>query len=209
MRLYTYWRSTASYRVRIALALKGLDYSCSFVHLVRAEHKSEAFRRLNPQMRVPALEVDDNNLLTQSLAIVEYLEEIYPFPPLLPADPEGRARIRAVASLISCDIHPLHNSGPLTYLRNVWGRSEDEVSAWIAHWNGSGLTAVEALIGNEGFSFGDEPSLADVFLVPQIYAARRFGGPLEAYPRILLVEQAANAHPAFRAAHPSAQPDAE
>lgn len=160
-------------------------------------------------MRVPALEVDDNNLLIQSLAIIEYLEEIYPFPPLLPADPEGRARIRAVASLISCDIHPLHNSGPLTYLRNVWGRSEDEVSAWIAHWNGSGLTAVEALIGNEGFSFGDEPSLADVFLVPQIYAARRFGVPLEAYPRILLVEQAANAHPAFRAAHPSAQPDAE
>lgn len=211
MKLYTYWRSTSSYRVRIALALKNIAVEQAFVHLVRdgGEQNGPAYRAINPQGRVPALALDDGSVLIQSPAILEYLEEVYPTPALLPADPVARARVRAVAAIIGCDIHALHNVGPLNHLRKVFGCSEAQVSDWIATWMGKGLAAVEALIGDEGFSFGPEPSLADVYLIPQLYAARRFNVPLDACPRILRIEELAASHAAFRSAHPSVQPDAE
>ncbi|MBB4041791.1 maleylacetoacetate isomerase/maleylpyruvate isomerase [Microvirga flocculans] len=211
MKLYTYWRSTSSYRVRIALALKNVEAEQAFVHLVRngGEQKAPAYRAINPQGRVPALELDDGTVLIQSPAILEYLEEVYPEPALLPVDPVARTKVRAVASIIGCDIHPLHNVGPLNHLRTIFGRSEPEVADWIATWVGQGLAAAEALIGDEGFCFGPEPSLADVYLLPQLYAARRFAVPLDAFPRILRVEALAGEHEAFKKAHPSAQPDAE
>lgn len=211
MKLYTYWRSTSSYRVRIALALKNLEVEQAAIHLVRngGEQHGEAYRALNPQERVPTLVLDDGSALTQSPAILEYLEETYPAPPLLPADPTQRAKVRAVAAIIGCDIQPLHNLGPLTYLRRTLGQGEPEVSAWIATWAGSGLKAVEALIGDGPYCFGDAPGLADVYLVPQLYAARRFGVPLDAYPRIRRVEAEAEGHPAFVKAHPANQPDSE
>lgn len=148
-------------------------------------------------------------VIAQSPAILEYLEEAYPAPALLPGDPVERARVRAVAALIGCDIHPLHNIGPLRYLRTELGRPEPEVGGWIAHWIGQGLSAVEAMIGDEAFCFGSEPGMADVYLVPQLYAARRFDVPLDGFPRILRVERVAAEHPAFREAHPANQPDAE
>lgn len=212
MKLYGYWRSTSSYRVRIALALKGLQADQAFVHLVRngGEQHGPAYRRLNPQGRVPTLELDDGSLITQSPAIIDYLEEVYPAPPLLPSDPVRRAQIRAVAAIVGCDIHPLHNVGPLTYLRKTLGHSEPEVSAWIAEWIGRGLAAVEALIDEgDGYCFGPTPGLADLYLIPQLYAARRFSVPLDAYPRILKVEALAADNDAFRQAHPSVQADAE
>ncbi|MFT4130483.1 maleylacetoacetate isomerase [Labrys sp. (in: a-proteobacteria)] len=211
MKLYTYWRSTSSYRVRIALALKGLEVEQAFIHLVRngGEQHGEAYRALNPQERVPTLVLDDGTALTQSPAIIEYLEEAYPVPPLLPANPAQRAKVRAVAAIIGCDIQPLHNLGPLTYLRRTLGQAEPEVDAWIATWAGSGLKAVEALIGDGPYCFGETPGLADVYLIPQLYAARRFGVPLDAYPRIRRVEAEAEGHPAFVKAHPANQPDSE
>lgn len=148
-------------------------------------------------------------VIAQSPAILEYLEEAYPAPALLPGDPVERARVRAVAALIGCDIHPLHNIGPLRYLRTELGRPEPEVGGWIAHWIGQGLSAVEAMIGDEAFCFGSEPGMADVYLVPQLYAARRFDVPLDGFSRILRVERVAAEHPAFREAHPANQPDAE
>lgn len=208
MKLYGYWRSTSSYRLRIALALKGVAAEQAFVHLVRGEQKAEAYRALNPQGRVPTLVLDDGTVLTQSPAIIEYLEEVFPNPPLLPADPLARAKVRAVAAIIGCDVHPLHNVGPLNYLRGPLGRSEEEVSGWIATWIGQGFAAVETMIGEDGYCFGPAPGLADAYLVPQIYAARRFGVPLEVYPRILRVEKLAEEHPAFQAAHPAKQGDA-
>ena len=211
MKLYGYWRSTSSYRVRIALALKGLTADAVPVHLVRGggEHHRPSYRAINPQGRVPALELDDATVLIQSPAILEYLEETHPAPALLPQDPVERARVRAVAAIIGCDIHPLHNSGPLGFLRKSFGHSEAEVAEWIGTWVGQGLAAVEQLIGDDGYCFGREPGLADVYLIPQLYAARRFSVPLDAYPRIRRVEALALDHPAFKAAHPSAQVDAE
>ncbi|MEH3145584.1 MAG: maleylacetoacetate isomerase [Methylobacterium frigidaeris] len=208
MTLHDYWRSTSSYRLRIALALKGLSPERAPVHLVRGEQREPAYLGLNPQGRVPTLVLDDGAVLTQSPAIVEYLEEVHPAPPLLPADPLARARARAVAAIVGCDVHPLHNVAVLAHLRGPLGRPEEEVSAWIARWIGDGFAAIEALIGDEGYCFGPEPGLADLYLVPQLYAARRFGVPLDVYRRILRVEALAAEHPAFAAAHPSQQPDA-
>ncbi|SDI44814.1 maleylacetoacetate isomerase [Pseudomonas panipatensis] len=205
MDLYTYYRSTSSYRVRIALALKGLDVQQLPVNLLQGEQNQPAYRALNPQGRVPTLRSDEGELLIQSPAIIEYLEERYPQPPLLPAEPLARARQRGVAALIGCDIHPLHNVSVLNRLRQL-GVDEDGVNAWIGHWIGEGLTAVEALIGDQGFCFG-APGLADVYLLPQLYAARRFTVDLSAFPRILRVERLALEHPAFRQAHPDAQAD--
>ncbi len=211
MTLYGYWRSTSSYRLRIALALKGLTPEQVPVHLVRngGEHRSETYRRINPQGRVPSLVLDDGRVLIQSPAIIEYLDEVYPDPPLLPADPVARARVRAVAAIIGCDIHPLHNVGPLNHLRRDLGQPEAAVAAWIVRWISEGFAAIEALIGDDGFCFGPEPGLADVYLVPQVYAAQRFAVPLEPFPRIVRATTLAEAHPAFQAAHPSRQPDAE
>ena len=211
MKLYGYWRSTSSYRVRIVLNLKGIAYEQSPVHLVRngGEQNQPEYLAINPQGRVPALDIGDGPALIQSPAIIEYLEETHPTPALLPTAPEARARVRAVAAIIGCDIHPLHNSGPLGVLRKTLGHSEQEVADWIATWVGKGLTAVEQLIGEEGYCFGDSPGLADVYLIPQLYAARRFAVPLDAFPKILRVEALANEHPAVKRAHPSVQPDAE
>lgn len=211
MKLYGYWRSTSSYRLRIALALKGVQVEQSPVHLVRSggEHLSAPYRELNPQARVPIVQLDDGTILTQSPAIIEYLEELHPDPPLLPTAPIARAKVRAVAAMIGCDVHPLHNVGPLNMLRRDLGCTDAQVADWIARWTGDGFRAVEALIGDDGFAFGSEPGLADVYLLPQVYAARRFSVLLDAFPRIRRVESLADAHPAFQAAHPSRQPDAE
>lgn len=208
MKLYGYWRSTSAYRVRIALALKGLEAKQAFVHLVRGEQKNEPYRALNPQGRVPTLVLDDGTALTQSLAIIEYVEEAFPDPPLLPVDPVARAKIRAVAAIIGCDVHPMHNVAVLNHLRSVFGRSEPEISSWIATWIEQGLAAVETMIGEEEYCFGPAPGLADVFLIPQLYAARRFEVPLEPYKRVLRVERLAAEHRAFQMARPANQPDA-
>lgn len=206
MELYTYFRSTSSYRVRIALALKGLDFQSLPVNLLKGEQRESAFLALNPQGRVPALRVDSGALLVQSPAIIEYLEERYPQPALLPAALEQRAQVRGVAALIGCDIHPLHNVSVLNQLRQL-GHDETQVNQWIAHWISQGLAAVEQLIGDSGYCFGAQPGLADVYLIPQLYAAQRFSIDLGGYPRINRVAALAAQHPAFIQAHPSNQPD--
>lgn len=211
MKLYGYWRSTSSYRLRIGLALKGLAPEQVPVHLVRngGEHRTETYRQINPQQRVPSLVLDGGPVLIQSPAIIEYLDEVFPDPPLLPQDPVARARVRAVAAIIGCDIHPLHNIGPLNHLRRDFGRSEEEVGAWIARWICEGFSAVESLINGRDYCFGPAPSLADVYLIPQVYAAQRFGVSLSNFSRINRVVSLAAAHPAFQMAHPSRQSDAE
>lgn len=206
MELFTYYRSTSSYRVRIALALKQLEFQSLPVNLLKGEQRAEHYLALNPQGRVPMLKADSGELLVQSPAIIEYLEEVYPQPALLPHDPVQRARARGVAALIGCDIHPLHNVSVLNLLRET-GQDEDAVNRWIAHWISQGLEAVERLIGDEGFCFGAQPGLADVYLIPQVYAAGRFNVDLGGYPRILRVAGLAEEHPAFVLAHPSRQPD--
>jgi maleylacetoacetate isomerase len=209
MELYTYYRSTSSYRVRIALALKGLDFTAVPVNLLvpkgGANHQPE-YLAINPQGRVPALRTDDGDVLIQSPAIIEYLEERYPQVPLLSRDLATRAHERAVASIIGCDIHPLHNSSTQNLLKQ-WGHDEAQVLEWIGHWIRQGLAAVEQLIGDQGYCFGDQPGMADTFLIPQLYAAERFKVSLAAYPRIQRVAALAAQHPAFMQAHPANQPD--
>ncbi|CAG8866962.1 Maleylpyruvate isomerase [Pseudomonas fluorescens] len=206
MELFSYYRSTSSYRVRIALALKGLDYRAVPVNLLKGEQRGADYLAINPQGRVPALRTDSRTLLVQSPAIIEYLEEAYPQPALLPADAGQRAAVRGVAALIACDIHPLHNVSVLNQLRQL-GHDEVQVSLWIAHWISQGLGAVEQLIGDQGYCFGDWPGLADLYLIPQLYAAERFSIDLGSYPRIRRVAALAAQHPAFIQAHPARQPD--
>ena len=206
MELYTYYRSTSSYRLRIALALKQLEYQSVPVNLLKGEQREAEFLALNPQGRVPALRIDSGELLVQSPAIIEYLEEVYPQPALLPAEPVLRAQARGVAALIGCDVHPLHNVSVLNQLR-AQGHDDSQVNAWIGHWITQGLAAVEQLIGDTGFCFGDVPGLADVYLIPQLYAAERFNIDLSGWPRIRRVAALAQAHDAFVLAHPSRQPD--
>ena len=209
MQLFTYYRSTSSYRARIALALKGLDYQAVPVNLIAAsggEHKQAAYLAINPQGRVPALRTEEGSVLTQSPAIIEYLEERYPQVALLSTDLATRAHERAVAALVACDIHPLHNVSVLNQLRQM-GQTEEQVVQWIGHWITQGLAAIEQLIGDNGYCFGPEPGLADVYLIPQLYAAERFKVSLVPYPRIARVAALADNHPAFIAAHPARQPD--
>lgn len=206
MELYTYYRSTSSYRVRIALALKQLDYQSLPVNLLKGAQREAEFLGLNPQGRIPALRIDSGELLVQSPAIIEYLEEVYPQPPLLPAEAEARAKVRGVAAIIGCDVHPLHNVSVLNQLRQL-GLDEAQVNQWIAQWIGQGLAAVEQLIDDQGFCFGLAPGLADAYLLPQLYAAERFSVDLSRYPRINRVAALAAQHPAFIQAHPSRQPD--
>lgn len=207
MDLFTYYRSTSSYRVRIALALKGLEVNAIPVNLIRdgGEQRTPGYLALNPQGRVPALRLDSGEVIIQSLAIIEYLEEHSPLPALLPADLLARARHREVAALIGCDIHPLHNVAVLNRLRGL-GHDEGQVNQWIGHWISEGLTAVEALIGDQGYCFG-VLGLADVYLLPALYAAHRFKVDLSQWPRIARVEALAASHPAFQYAHPDAQSD--
>lgn len=209
MELFTYYRSTSSYRVRIALALKGLDYHSVPVNLIAVyggAQRQPDYLGLNPQGRVPALRTDKGEVLTQSPAIIEYLEERYPQLPLLSSNLITRAHERAVAALIGCDIHPLHNISVLNQLRQ-FGHGEAQVMQWIGHWITQGLAAIEQLIGDSGYCFGPEPGLADVYLIPQLYAAERFNVRLEIYPRLCRVAQLAQNHPAFVNAHPARQPD--
>jgi maleylacetoacetate isomerase len=209
MELYTYYRSTSSYRVRIALALKGLDYQALPINLIAppgGEHRQPAYMSINPQGRVPALRTDEGALLVQSPAIIEYLEERYPQVPLLSNDLAIRAQERGVAALIGCDIHPLHNVSVLNKLRR-WGHDEAQVAEWIADWISQGLAAVEQLIGDDGYCFGALPGVADVYLIPQLYAAERFNVSLQPYPRIRRVAALAARHEAFQRAHPANQPD--
>ncbi|WP_273807449.1 MULTISPECIES: maleylacetoacetate isomerase [unclassified Pseudomonas] len=205
MDLFTYYRSTSAYRVRLALALKGLDYHAVPVNLLAGEQRQPAYRTLNALGRLPSLRLDGGEVLNQSPAILEYLEERYPAVPLLPAEPLLRARHRGVAALIACDVHPLHNVSVLNRLRGL-GLEEPAILDWISHWIGEGLAAVETQIGPSGFCFGDV-GLADVYLLPQLYAARRFQVDLSPYPRLLRVEALAAAHPAFQQARPEVQPD--
>jgi len=209
-RLYTYFRSGSSHRVRIALALKGVSHESIPVHLLRdgGEHRRDGFRELNPQGRLPVYVLPDGDVLIQSPAILEYLEEVAPLPPLLPVDPVARAKVRGVAALIGCDVHPLNNIAVLTTLRNTLNADEAAVSAWVASWIAEGFGAVEQLIGDSGYCFGLEPSMADVYLIPQLYSARRFGVDLNAFPRIRRVEALTQKHPAFSAAAPENQNDA-
>lgn len=210
MILHGYWRSGAAWRTRIALALKGLDYAQQGVDLRTGAQRSPAFVALNPQGMVPALEVD-GAVLIQSPAILEWLEEAHPTPALLPPDLLDRARVRAMAAVIGCDIHPLNNLRVGKALRETFNADQAAVDAWAARWITPGFTALEALVAQQGrgWCFGDVPTLADCYLIPQIYSARRFNVPLEAFPRLLAVDAAAAAHPAFAAAHPDRQPDAD
>jgi maleylacetoacetate isomerase len=204
--LYDYYRSSASYRVRIALNLKGVEYESRAVNLLTSEQRSDEYRALNPQGFVPMLEIDGHRL-TQSLAIVTYLDMRFSNQPLLPAAAEARAHVLAMALTVACDIHPLNNLRVLKYLKNELGHSQEEVDGWYAHWISERLPALEALAAGEAGTFlhGDGPTLADVCLVPQLYNARRFNVPLEAYPTLLRAEENANRLDAFAAAHPDRQ----
>lgn len=210
MILHGYWRSGAAYRTRIALELKGLSYRQRAVDLRQGDQTSDSYLALNPQGLVPALEVD-GAVLIQSPAILEWLEEAHPAPPLLPADRNDRAHVRAMAALIGCDIHPLNNLRVGKALRETFGADQAAIDGWAARWIVPGFEALEALIARhgDGWSFGGSPTLADCYLIPQIYSARRFNVPLDAFPRLLAIDEAAKTHPAFIAAHPSQQPDAD
>jgi len=211
VKLYGYFRSSAAYRVRIALALKGLAYEYVPVHLVKGEQRSESYRALNAQQLVPTLG-DERGTFTQSLAIIEYLDERHPEPPLLPKAPEARARVRAIALAIACDIHPLNNTRVLQYLTGTLGASEDAKNAWYRHWIDLGLAALEAGLASDMatgvFCHGDRVTLADLCLVPQLANARRYKIPLEAYPTLTRIDAECRKLEAFAAAAPERQPDA-
>ena len=202
-RLFYYHRSSAGYRVRIALNLKGIAYQRIPVNLLEGEQKAEDYRSRNPQGLVPTLEVEDR-LLTQSLAIIDYLESVAPEPPLLPADPVDRAQVLALALTVACDIHPLNNLRVLKYLSGPLDQGQPARDGWYAHWISEGLSALEAMAKPAAgdFLFGDTPSLADICLVPQLYNARRFNVPVDAYPTLLRADDRANRLDAFAAAHP-------
>lgn len=211
MKLYTYFRSSAAFRVRIALNLKGVAYEPQFVHLAKGEHLQPAYRAINPQGLLPALEVD-GALLAQSLAIIEYLEETKPQPPLLPRDPLGRARVRGLSLIVACEIHPLNNPRVLKYVKNALGHSQEEVDTWYRHWIADGLAKLEAELDRPGtgrYCHGDAPSMADCCLVPQVFNARRFNCDLAPYPAVMRVFDACMQLDAFDRAQPGKQPDAE
>ena len=211
MKLYSFFRSSAAYRVRIAFNLKGLSYETVGVHLQKegGQNLKPEYRAINPQMRVPALRLESGELLTQSLAIIEYLDEVHPQPPLLPADPVGRARVRALAQLIACDIHPLNNVAPLRYLKNELGQDQVKIDAWYHHWVLAGFDALEAMVRPGPYAYGAEVTLADICLVPQVANARRLKAPLERFPKIVAIEAACAKLAAFERARPENQPDAE
>lgn len=214
MKLYSYFRSSAAYRVRIALNLKGIEYETISVHLTKdgGQQRSEAYRAVNPAGLVPAL-VDGDVAIGQSLAILEYLEETHPEPPLLPADPAGRARVRSIALAIACDLHPLNNLRVLQHLKHGLGLDEAAKDAWYRHWINVGLGAVEAMLAGHPqtgrYCHGDQVTLADVLLVPQVYNARRYNCDISAMPTVTRIAQACEQLDAFVRAEPARQPDAE
>jgi maleylacetoacetate isomerase/maleylpyruvate isomerase len=211
VKLYTYFRSSASFRVRVALNLKGIDYQPSFVHLPKGVHRTPAYSKVNPQALTPALELDDGEQLAQSLAIMEYLDEVHPMPPLLPRDAKGRARVRSLSLLIACEIHPLNNLRTLQHLKRTLGQSEDQVNAWYRHWVADGLAKFEADLGDGSrkYCYGDVPTMADCCLVPQIFNAQRYQCDLAPYPVTMRIFDACMKLEAFDRAQPSRQPDAE
>ena len=211
MELFSYFRSSAAWRVRIALALKGLDFDYRAVHLLKNEHISEGYALVQPSRLVPSLVLDDDAVLSQSLAIIEYLDETHPKPPLLPPDALGRARVRALAQDIACDIHPLNNLRVLRYLVHEMGVSEDQKNRWIRHWIETGLVVVEQrLQASAGqFCHGDTPGLADCVLVPQVFNAQRFECRTDHLPTVMRVAALAMSLPAFANTHPYQCPDAE
>jgi maleylacetoacetate isomerase len=212
MKLHTYFRSSAAYRVRIALNLKGLAYEAAYVHLAKEEHLRPAYGALNPQALVPALD-DGGQLLTQSLAILEYLEETRPQPPLLPQDARGRARVRSLSLLIACEIHPLNNRRVLQHLKLALGQSEAQVNAWYRYWVADGLAKLEAQLartpGTGRYCHGDVPTMADCCLVPQIFNAQRFQCDTTPFPEAMRVYAECMKLDAFERAQPARQPDAE
>lgn len=209
LRLYSAWRATAPYRVRIGLALKGLDYDYAAVDLLAGEQREAAYRAVNPQGLTPALDLGEGRVLTQSLAILEWLEETHPAPPLLPADPLDRATVRAMAGIVACDIHPLNNTRVGRRLMEM-GHDMGAVTDWMRGWIVEGFETLEPMVARHGtgFAFGDQPGLADCCLVPQVYSARRYGVDLAPYPALTAAADRAAALPAFAAAHPDRQPDA-
>ena len=214
MKLYNYFRSSASFRVRIALALKGLDYDYVPVHLLKegGQQFSAGFKAMNPAALVPVLD-DDGTVLTQSLAIIEYLDETRPQVPLLPRDAAGRARVRAIALAIACEIHPLNNLRVLGYLSKTLGVSDEQRNAWYRHWVEAGLEAVEAMLAGDSRTgaccHGDSPTLADICLVPQIFNAQRFKARLDHVPTVMRIHEHCLTLPAFARSVPAEQPDAE
>ena len=214
MKLYDYFRSSAAYRVRIALELKGVKPDeRTFVHLRMGNQRAQDYLALNPQGLVPALALDDGHVLTQSLAIIEYLEETHPEPPLLPAEPAARARVRTIALSIACEIHPLNNLRVLNYLIGTLGVAKEQKDGWYRYWIDVGFEALERTLARDAatgrFCHGDRPTLADVCLVPQLANARRFAIDLSPYPTLTRIEAECTALPAFAAAAPARQPDAE
>jgi maleylacetoacetate isomerase len=213
MKLYDYFRSSAAYRVRIALNLKGLEPAREFVHLRKNVQRSDDYLALNPQGLVPALVTDGGNVLTQSLAIIEYLDESQPAPPLLPAAPVERARVRGIALEIACDIHPLNNLRVLQYLKNTLGVSDAQKDAWYKYWIDTGLEALETRLARDPatgrFCHGNAPTLADICLVPQLANARRMNIDVAPFPTLIRIEAACKTLPAFADAAPARQPDAE
>jgi len=201
IRLHDYWRSSAAFRVRIALNLKGLAYEAVPVNLLASEQKSEAYRALDPQGLVPTLEID-GRVLIQSLAIIDYLDQRFPEPAFLPADPAARADAMGKALIIACDIHPVNNLRMMRWLKNELDVDDDARNRWTAHWIAEGFTALEALAGDTPFLAGDRPGLPDICLVPQMYNARRNAVPLEAYPKLVAIDARCTEIEAIAAAHP-------
>jgi maleylacetoacetate isomerase len=212
MKLYGYFRSSAAFRVRIALNLKKLDYDTASIHLRRGDQRQAGFRSVNPQGLVPALETDGHTLI-QSMSIIEYLDETHPEPPLLPADPAGRARVRALAAIVACDIHPINNLRVLRYLHGPLGHDEAALKAWYNHWIDTGFQAFEQLLASDPqtgkFCHGDRPSLADIALAPQVINAARYQLDLSPYPTIARIHEDCMKLDAFAAAHPDNQADRE
>jgi len=211
MKLYSYFRSSAAYRVRIALNLKGIAYETVSVHLVKdgGHNRRPKYRAVNPQMRVPALVIGSGEVLIQSPAIIEYLDETHPDPPFLPKDPVARAKARALADIVACDIHPLNNTSPLRYLKRAMHQEQSAIDAWYHHWVTEGFEALEALLEPSPYCCGSAVTIADIFLVPQVNNARRLKVPLDKFPKIVAIEAACLALPAFDRARPENQPDAE
>ena len=213
MKLYDYYRSSAAYRVRIALGLKGLAPEREFIHLRKGAQRTAGYLALNPQGLVPALATDSGAMMTQSLAIIEWLDETHPAPPLLPADADGRARVRAIALAIACDIHPLNNTRVLSYLTGTLGVTEAQKDGWYRYWVDVGLDALETQLARSPatgpYCHGTAPTLADICLVPQLVNARRFDIDVTAYPTLTRIEATCVALPAFAGAAPARQPDAE
>jgi maleylpyruvate isomerase len=211
VQLFSYFRSSAAYRVRIALNLKGLSYETIPIHLVKdgGRNRSPEYRAINPQMRVPALALRSGEVLTQSLAIINYINDRHPVPPLLPSNPLERARVEAFAQTIASDIHPLNNIGPLRYLKQKLGQEQPAIDAWYHHWVLEGFEALEQMVRPGPYSFGAQVSLADICLVPQVYNARRLKVPLDAFPKLSSVEAECLKLTPFDKARPENQPDAE